>query len=557
MTESTSSGLTDPKKSFFGIVLWVILAVLWFAMLDYRDLNEPDEGRYAEIPREMFASGDWLTPRLDGFKYFEKPPMQYWATAVFYQLLGPSAATSRLWSALMGFVGILSVIWVGKRLFGPAAGWYSGLVLTSMILYVAMAHFNTLDMSTSVWLMLGMGALLLAQSRREEDPGSCRNYMLLGWAALAGACLSKGVIGLVLPGATLVLYSVWQRDWGLWRHLHLGWGILLFLALTAPWFVGVSLANPEFPHFFFIHEHLERYTTTTHGRTGVWWYFLGVLLLGTVPWSRRVLAVLFKPGFAWGKGTGRFDPVRLMWVNVVFIVFFFSISQSKLIPYILPAFPILALLLGRDLAMDKTRLTLGWETRLLAILAVLLCVGAINIHVFVNEVRPAEMLVQARPWLLGAASVLAVAVGVSLWLRCQGGTVLISLVVATLLTGQLILWGAQVFSPTNSSRNAAKAISSIGNATTPVYFVNCYFQSLPFYLGRTILLVEYMGELEFGIRQEPATWIADKVTFNQRWLRETQAVAVFRLDDFAVWRTNGLPMRVVHEDTRRVVVARQ
>ncbi|MBF0463046.1 MAG: glycosyltransferase family 39 protein [Magnetococcales bacterium] len=555
MTGSTQDVVTH---RWGMLLLVVVLGMLWFAWPGYRDLNEPDEGRYAEIPREMAVTGDWLTPRLDGFKYFEKPPLQYWATAGLYRVLGTSVATSRLWCILMGFVGILWVIRVGGILFGPAAGGYAGLSLASMLLYVAMGHFNTLDMGVAVCLMGGMGALLLAQSCRATDPRACRHYMLLGWAALAGACLSKGMIGLLLPSASLLLYTLWQRDWTLWRHLHLGWGLLLFLALTVPWFWGVSLVNPEFPHFFFIHEHLERYTSTVHGRTGVWWYFLGVLLLGSIPWTHRALVVLFRPGFARRGEKGGFDPVRLLWVYIVFTLFFFSISQSKLIPYILPLLPPLAILLGRHLAREVHGLVrVGWETRILAIVALLLVVGGIHVDLFADDRHPVEMLLHIRPWLLGAASVLAVAVGISLWRHCRGQTALITLVTATLLAFQCLSWGAHAFSPSNSSQEAAQAIASVGDATTPVYAVNCYFQSLPFYLNRTVVLVQFKGELEFGIQQEPGRWLADPVLFRQRWLQESQAVAIFRRDDLKMWRATGLPMRVLHEDQRRVVVARR
>ncbi|MEO5354127.1 MAG: glycosyltransferase family 39 protein [Magnetococcus sp. XQGC-1] len=551
MTDATQ------ERPPWGWAVLVILGVLWFSLLGYRDLNEPDEGRYAEIPREMFVTGDWLTPRLNGFKYFEKPPLHYWATAAIYHVMGTGPAASRLWGALMGFIGILWTIRVGTRLFGSTAGWSAGLILTSMLLYTAMGHFNTLDMSTSVWLTIGMGSLLLAQSQRAENPGNCRLYMLLGWAALAGACLSKGMIGLVLPGATLILYTLWQRDWALWRHLHLGWGVLLFLLLTAPWFWGVSQANPEFPHFFFIREHLERYTSTIHGRTGQGWYFIGVLLLGSLPWSHRVLLVLGKPGFSWRGGGGSFAPLRLLWVYILFILFFFSISQSKLIPYILPLFPPLALLLGRHLAQEGERLNIGRETRLATILAVLLVAGGLHVDLFADTRHPVLMMLNARPWLLGAGVVLAGAVAISLWQRCQGKTALLALTLSSLLAFQCIAWGAHAFSPSNSSREAARAVASVGGRELPVYCVGCYFQSLPFYLERTIILVRFEGELEFGIRQEPAAWIADHETFNQRWLQEKQAVALFHRNDFPSWLRFGLPMRIVHEDERRVVVARQ
>ncbi|MBF0585245.1 MAG: glycosyltransferase family 39 protein, partial [Magnetococcales bacterium] len=381
MANESSEAVSQQQRPPWELALLIVLGVLWFSLLGYRDLNEPDEGRYAEIPREMVVSGEWMTPRLDGFNYFEKPPLHYWATAFFYQQWGVHAASSRLWGALMGFVGILWVIRVGSRLFGATAGWYAGMILASLFLYGALGHFNTLDMSTSVWLMLGMGALMVAQTERDNNPRACRNNMLLAWAALAGACLSKGVIGLLLPGASLILYTLWQRDWGLWRHMQLKWGILLFLLLSAPWFVAVSQLNPEFLHFFFIHEHLERYTQTAHGRGGTGWYFIGVLLLGSMPWSHRSVVVLLRPGFT--ERAGGFDPVRLLWVYMVFILCFFSLSQSKLIPYILPLFPPLALLLGRHLSRDGA-LAVGWESRMAAILAVSLLAAGMQVPLFAN-----------------------------------------------------------------------------------------------------------------------------------------------------------------------------
>ncbi|MFZ1547852.1 MAG: glycosyltransferase family 39 protein, partial [Candidatus Nitrotoga sp.] len=117
---------------------WLLLmvAVIWFGTLEYRKLIKPDEGRYAEIPREMVVSGDWVTPRLNDLKYFEKPPLQYWATATAYTLLGEHQWTSRLWPALTGFFGLLLVWFAGTRLFGREAGQYAALILGSSLLYV-------------------------------------------------------------------------------------------------------------------------------------------------------------------------------------------------------------------------------------------------------------------------------------------------------------------------------------------------------------------------------------------------------------------------------------
>jgi len=183
----------------------MVVALIWFANLEYRKLIKPDEGRYAEVPREMVASGDWVTPRLNGLKYFEKPPLQYWATAAAYEIFGEHHWTSRLWTALTGFAGILLVWFAGLRLFGREAANYAAILLGSSMLYTLMAHVNTLDMGVTFFITLGIAGLLLGQS--EADTKLQRNWMLLAWAGLGLAVLSKGLMGLVLPGAALL--STW------------------------------------------------------------------------------------------------------------------------------------------------------------------------------------------------------------------------------------------------------------------------------------------------------------------------------------------------------------
>ena len=150
-------------------IWWLVIAValIWFANLEYRKLIKPDEGRYAEIPREMVVSGDWVTPRLNDLKYFEKPPLQYWATATAYTLFGEHHWTSRLWTALTGFAGILLVWFAGMRLFGREAANYAAILLGSSTLYVLMAHINTLDMGVTFFLTLGITGLLLGQTQAD------------------------------------------------------------------------------------------------------------------------------------------------------------------------------------------------------------------------------------------------------------------------------------------------------------------------------------------------------------------------------------------------------
>src|ERR1039457_1560053 len=300
---------------------WLVIAVaaIWFANLEYRKLIKPDEGRYAEIPREMVVSGDWTTPRLNGLKYFEKPPLQYWATAAAYTVFGEHQWTSRLWMGLTGFAGILLVWFAGLRLFGREAAGYAAILLGSSMLYVLMGHINTLDMGVTFFLTLGIAGLLLGQT--QTDTTKRRNWMLLAWAAL---------------------------------------GLAVFLLITAPLFYLVMKANPEFFQRFFIYEHYTRFTTKDLGRYQPWYYFIPILLAGMLPWTVLMFDTLFRAAFGSELGRdsklpGTFNAARFLLIWAVFIYLFFTVSGSKLPSYLLPMFPALALLMGKQLATMNAR----------------------------------------------------------------------------------------------------------------------------------------------------------------------------------------------------------
>jgi 4-amino-4-deoxy-L-arabinose transferase-like glycosyltransferase len=537
---------------------WSIAAIatlIWFSFLGYRDLVEPDEGRYAEIPREMVGSGDWLTPRLNGYKYFEKPALQYWATAISYTLFGESNATARLWVAVIGFVGALCAWFINARLFGTRAGFLAFLVLTSMLFYVALGHLLTLDMSVSVFMFLGIGALLVAQSRRGE-PTQVRRWMLIGWGMLGCATLSKGLMGIVLPGGAVLLYMLWQRDWALLRHLHLGTGLLTFLAVTAPWFIVVSIANPEFAQFFFIHEHFARYSTDVHGHAQPFWFFLPVLAGGVLPWLGGLVRALLRPGFHWWPEPGQgFDPMRLLWTYVAFIFVFFSLSQSKLHAYILPMFPALALIIGRQLAEHAS---VRVEILGMALGGVLALSAAALLHLGASQNTPVEVLHNYQPWLIAAGLLLLggalAAYGMA---RKKRVYALTAVALLSLLAFQTASLGYQSINQTRSSRELANAIRPLLNPDSPVFSVQGYPQSLPFYLGKTLTLVRYEGELAMGIRQEPRDIIHSWKDFRARWIAADRAVAVFNTRDLEHVNLADFPGHIVYRDPRKTVLSKR
>jgi 4-amino-4-deoxy-L-arabinose transferase-like glycosyltransferase len=537
-----------------ALVLLLAFAAVWFSNLEYRKLVNPDEGRYAEIAREMVASGDWITPRLNDIKYFEKPALQYWATAAAYTLFGEHHWSARLWSGLTGFLGVLMVFFTGRRLFGAQAGGYAALVLGSSLLWVLIGHINTLDMGVSFFLSAAVCAFLLAQHDGTEARARAR-WMLAAWAALAAAVLSKGLIGLVLPGAALALYLLLERDWRLLGRLRLAAGLALLLALTVPWFVAVSRANPEFFRFFFIHEHFERFLTKEHGRYQAPYYFIPVLLAGMLPWTVTLFDALAR---AWKREPQqRFQPRRFLflWAAVVFV--FFSASSSKLVSYILPMFPALALLVGVRLTQLGAR-ALAWQTLPAALAGAALLALLPGIERYASREVPAAMFYAYADWLIAAALLLIAGAAACAWLARRGRTnaALVALAAAGLVFGQLALSGHESLSRANSAYHIVQKIKPELKPGMPFYSVNTYDQSLQFYLRRATTMVVYKDELGFGIAQEPEKFIPDFAQFEKAWNADREALALMSPDAYDMFRGKGLPMRLIARDTRRVFVAR-
>jgi 4-amino-4-deoxy-L-arabinose transferase-like glycosyltransferase len=548
--------MTSARLPTLAAIVWLVVgvAILWFGLLGYRDLADPDEGRIAEIAREIVATGDWVTLRLNGVDYFAKPPLQYWATAVSFEWFGEGNAAARLALALFAFAGALWTAYVGSRLFGPEVGFYSAAVLLSSLLYVALGHVLTPNTTVTLFMTLGIGALLLAQSRR-ADPGHVRRWMLLGWGALALAVLSKGLMGVVLPGAAVFLYMFWQRDWALLRHMEVGWGLIVFLAVAAPWFVAVSIANPEFPRVFFIEEHFARYTTSVFRRDQPFYYFVPVLAVGALPWLPRLVQGLAQPRFRWWPAAGQgFDPERLLWTYVVFIFAFFSLGRSKLPTYLLPVLPPLALLIGQHIAEARSLRPDIFATTLVG---VMLLAGSAFVERFASGSFTPPMLQEYRPWIAAAGLSFLAGAGAAAALRQRWQSVS-AIALFALLGFQIAGWGYQTLQEPRSSAAEAAATRPLLEPHTRVFSVGRYNSSLPFYLGRTVELVRHKPRRELEFAEEVYEHLPSVEDFRRDWEAIAgQAVAVFRTPDLDDPAFRGLPGRIVYQSPIRTALARR
>ena len=543
-----SGGVSRP----LAFALIVAVAAVWFLTLGPRHLLPSDEGRYAEIAREMFATGDWVTIRYNGLKYFEKPPFHLWATALAYHAFGVGDWQARLWVAVSGAGGLLVTMLGARRWFGSRVALLSGLVLLAAPTWAIASHFNSLDMSVSGALACVLAGLLLAQHPL-ASASQTRGWMWFTWAAMALAVLTKGLIGIVLPGMVVVVYTLIARDWALWRRLHLVSGALLMLAIAAPWFVLVSMRNPEFPYFFFIHEHWLRYTSSAHHRSAPWWYFVPQLVVGFLPWlalSRRMALAVRDD--ARGRG---FRPVLLLGVWVAAIFVFFSLSGSKLPGYIVPIFPALAILAA--LALDRLEAS-TWARYVLAsmvvIAAVLLAAATIALSSLGGAPdAPARVF---ATWI-AATSALALAGLVLAWrLNRSAPDRSITLYSLTLFGFVSVgLLGHEAFGRKSSGVDLVASMQAILTPAMPIYSVRRLDHTLPYYLRRTTIMVEEPDELDFGTRQEPQKWLPTMGAFVNAWSSGPRALAIMSPATYAALRSDNVAMFPIAQDARRVVVA--
>lgn len=533
------------------ILLLLLLAAVWFGTLDVRALIRPDEGRYAEIPREMVATGDWLTPRLNGIQYFEKPPLQYWATATAYTLFGEHAWTARLWPALTGFLCLLLVYFAGRALFSATVAMYATLILAGSPGFIVTSQMNTLDMGLTLFMTATCLCFMLAL----RDGNAARSpWMLMAWASAALAMLSKGLIGIVLPAGVLGAYVLLHRDWRLLQQLRWGWGVVIFLAIAAPWFVLVEQATPGFAEFFFIHEHFARFASEGHRRTGAWWYFFPVLAVAMLPWLPALPRALIA---GWRDAPQRdgWRPRRFLTLWAVLIFAFFSLSGSKLQSYILPILPALALLLAHTLATAHPK-ALRWHALTLGVAAAAILLYAPHVPSHASAKTPASLYALYVPWLQAAGVAGLLMALYAAWASVRGSrlTAIAAAAVGMLCTTLIAALGHNTLSPSFSGQGLARQIAPHLDQDIPFFSVLDYDQTLPFYTRRTMTLVAFADEMAHGLKLEPHLWRKDLPAFVAEWGRLPRALAIMEPPTYAKLKSDGLPMQIIGSDWRRIVV---
>lgn len=473
-------------------VLGLFFGLFCLAFNSIFPLLSPDEGRYSEIPREMLEKMDFITPTLNYVKYFEKPPLLYWMNALSFALFGENEFAARLPCALAGLLTILFTYWLGRELFNRRTGIIAALIIGTSTGFIPLARINLTDMPVTLFLTLCLGSYILAV----HNTGSRQTaYYYLTYGSAALAVLTKGLIGILFPGTVIFLFMLCQKRWDLLKEMRLFTGITLFCLMAVPWFILVSIKNPEFARFFFIHEHFERFLTRVHGRYQPIWYFVPILLGVMLPWS-LLIPTAFKK--AWQERNAEKGDIRA-WLAIwaLFIFAFFSKSNSKLIPYILPVIPPIAILIAvyLDHAIEKGQSRLG--------------------------------------------KTIAITCGVTLF---------ISLVASFFVYSNL--------SKKKTSKPLDLMVRKLANKDDIVASFG-YNQTLPFYARRRTVVVGSKGELEFGSKQgDQSEWFIDREKFMSLWSSDKKVYLILGVKELEATGANWVPAPVViARSTREALVS--
>ncbi|MBT5541054.1 MAG: hypothetical protein HOK20_05620, partial [Alphaproteobacteria bacterium] len=384
-------------------------------------------------------------------------------------------------------------------------------------LYYVFTRLITLDMAVSVFVTGALLSFLLAQ---KSSPGPKRRWLMYACSlSFALGFLTKGAMSIAIPGGVMFLWVLIFNRWSKLLPLYLPTSLVLFLTIATPWHVLVALKNPEFLWFYFVNEHVLRYLTTTHNRYGPIWYFIPVILLGLLPWTAflpQAIKDLVRK-YRQDKQAWEVLSYLFLWAGLIFV--FFSISSSKLVPYILPLFPALALIMGRFFASIPGTALQPIKKSLWGYLGLnLFLAGVLSFVLFGTDLAEPEHWTYAcfviGVWILSALVV-------PLLGRLRGVRGVFEGMVGTAVCFFMI---ASVAAPTLQKRSIKPIAEQIKQNFPPHTIVanyHTYNQDLPVYLDRTIKVVGWTGELQFGMEQEDTSdWMWDEVTFWENWAKE-------------------------------------
>src|SRR5438477_4429282 len=347
MISPSAQPTTPPPAQRLGwaLLIAITLGVCYFSHLDVIGFVGPDEPRYAWIARDMAETGDWVTPRLYGKPWFEKPPLLYWGGALFFKLIGeghPEVA-ARLPSAICALLATLALAWLAWRTYGEECARWLLLLLPTSVGMIGFSHAAATDMPFAGMLTIAMvcAAVVLGLARSIEDtpilPRTPWLALLLFGFFLGLAVLAKGPAAIILSGGAVFFWAIFTKRWrDAFRLLHPA-AIAAFCVTALPWYILCARRNPDFFRIFIIEHNFKRYLTPEFQHVQPFWFYVPIICIALFPWTTVVFSLF--PGTALKLKRDSRDSAFLFFATawIVWPLLFFSVSQSKLPGYILPS----------------------------------------------------------------------------------------------------------------------------------------------------------------------------------------------------------------------------
>jgi len=409
VSESPTTTTEKPQPSPVARIGWALLIgatlyVCYFSHLGAIGFVGPDEPRYAWIARDMAETGDWVTPRLYGKPWFEKPPLFYWGAALSFKLFGVSESAARLPSAISALLATLALAWLALRLYGAETARWLLLLLPTTVGMIGFSHAAATDMPFSGMLTIAMVcvAIVLGLIRNENSPILPRTpwiALILFGFFLGLAVLAKGPAGIILCGGAVFFWAFFTKRWrDAFRLFHPA-AVAAFCLTALPWYILCARRNPDFFRIFIIEHNFKRFLTPEFQHIQPFWFYIPVVLVAFLPWTvPLVYSLLTGSQNLWRtRNIAESSLFLLCWAG--FCVVFFTFSRSKLPGYVLPAIPAIGTLLVRDLSrkLQQSLGNLRWiccgVALTFAFMGALAGVESEKIP-FVTDMRPAPTVTQ-------------------------------------------------------------------------------------------------------------------------------------------------------------------
>ncbi len=515
-----------------ALLLAGFCAFLFFYGMGQFGLIGADEPRYAQVAREMLERRDWITPTLGGHAWLEKPPLYYWQAMLAYSVLGVTDVAARMPAAIDATLLVIAVYLFFRR-FRPGVEIDAALITASCSGVIGFAHAASMDIALAATFSMGM---LAWWAWRESDT---RTYLALFYICMALGMLAKGPVAPFLAAAVIVVFAAMVREFRLITKTLWLPGILLFCAIVLPWYVAVQMRNPQFFREFILQHNLARFSSDLYHHRQPFWYYLPVTALALVPWTVFVIPAFIQPLRVWWKERKsvsaeldlnlQFNLFACCWLVVP--IAFFSISQSKLPGYILPAIPAGAVLLADYLRqqLEHEQPVSKWLAAVHGLVVTAPMVPAILIAYVITERR----LPGARPLLIALAIALALSVAIALTLVSRMRLRMlrfVTLIPVVLAVAAVLKLGTAAIDQTLSTRPLAKEISDSEMHPLPLAVFGIPREieyGLTFYRNQTVVRYE-SGVVPSGehLLVAPSAWkviVADKTSGRRVLLLGTYA----------------------------------